>query len=98
MENKKEINDGRIEVTIRLLPSHARWLRSMASLGRSIDAIGRVISDGLIEPKKEVFDDDLNEVITLLNELKLPLRDIHGQIREQLVAKGIKPLWDQNQK
>lgn len=87
------------KITIEIPEDSARFIRSMASFGRHFDQTMRLTS-AIWEG--ETISEDM-EQLGLYVELdtmavKKALDPVMYQIRNQLVAQGVKPLWDQNQK
>lgn len=78
-----------MKIEIELSDADARVFRSMASLGRYCDAVIRVcdIADG--------DNDNVQTVEETTELLKVPLINLHLQLREKLIALEVKPLWKQ---
>lgn len=83
-----------MKVTIDLTEHNARWLRSMASLGRMCDQITRALEKAA--EIEEGVDDDLAQDLLYarkaLIEAKPVLMNIE-QCRQQLIDAGVKRLW-----
>lgn len=90
--------DGRVQISFSISLNAARFWRSYASLGRFCDQITR-LTEQLVEG--EVVTEDVAKLAVAVEDdvraMKPSVSEIHLQMREQLVAAGIKPLWDQNQ-
>lgn len=92
----------KIELDLDHLGQHnARLLRSWASIGRLFDSATRQLGECYEKLENTATSDELNDIQTAIEDLKQmkePLDTLHHCVRQQLVAAGVKPLWDQNQK
>lgn len=82
-----------MKLTIELSEKHARILRSWASVSRSFDAIEKYVEDTSSLESSE----DVMMILDDIQALRPVFDSIHSQVRSQLVAAGVKPLWNQNQ-
>jgi len=86
-----------MKIEIELTDKTARWLRSMASLGRLCDSIDKAL-DPIMKETKVTSDMEEQSIFAqdALKDLKPVLMELHDQIRPQLIGK-VEPLWNQNQ-
>ena len=86
------------KLTIELTESEARYIRSMASIGRLVDSVTRLTENIHCGTTIDhVMEQDSIAVQEDMEAAKAALDSFGRQAREQLIKQGVKPLWDQNQ-